>query len=282
MPAERLGAAPRHPAAYHEPVPRHITAVGPLDGPGPAPVLDPRRPLTIRHLAGGPTLAVVSIAWLAAIGDGGQVRLARQHLSAAEQRHRQSLHVRKRRVEWLAGRLAVKHGVRSYQRTRLGAAATPAPEVCVRRIDNGPRAGKPFVDLPVEIAVTHSGDFAVAACGPHPVGIDLEPVREVTPYLAGLLAVPGAGIGDKARKRLLGMPHALRWACREAVLKYYGVGLRLGGPRQVELTGWHPDGRFTWRAAPELREYCAASAQFPPLECFASVTDGYALAVVWR
>ena len=248
----------------------------------PACRFEAGRALDVRHLDGGPTLAVVSIAWLAGRGETGQAALAGRHLSLDEQDHRASLRIRKRRVEWLAGRLAVKCGVRAYQRRHGGVPATPARDLLVRRVGGGPRAGKPYLDLPVEIGLSHAGDFAVAACGPRPLGIDLEPAREMTPYLTDLLAVPAGPPGDDAHRRLHTMPHPLRWACREAVLKFYGVGLRLGGPRQVELTGWHPDGSFTWRPAPELRHYCSRAAEPPPRTCLATEIDGYSMAMVWR
>lgn len=243
--------------------------------------LDPARPWTVRHLGDGLTVAAVSIAWLAGLGDAGQTALARRHLAADDRRFRAGLRIRKRRVEWLAGRLAVVHAVGAHER-RLGLEATPIPDVRVRRVADGPRAGKPYLDQPFEIGISHAGDFAVAACGPHPLGIDLEPVREMSPYLNDLLAVPAARRGDAAGRRLGTMPPALRWACREAVLKYYGVGLRLGGVRQVELTGWHPGGRFGWRAGAVLRDHCAASADPPPRHSLAQVIDGYTMAVVWR
>lgn len=241
----------------------------------------PARPLAVSHLPGGPTLAVVSLAWLAGRGETGQAALAGRHLSPEEQEHRARLPIRNRRAEWLAGRLAVKFAVRAYQRRHGRPAATPARDLLVRRIGGGPRAGKPYLDLPVEVGLSHAGDFAVAACGPRPLGIDLEPAREMTPYLASLLAVPAGPHGEDHR-RLHTMPDALRWACREAVLKFYGVGLRLGGPRQVELTGWQPDGRFTWRPAPELHQYCTSAAEPAPRTCLATQTDGYSMAMVWR
>ena len=115
----------------------------------------------------------------------------------------------------------------------------------------------------------------------------------MSPYLADLLAVEDVGEQTDAggteggeavasARRLRLMPLSLRWACKEAVLKYFGFGLRLqGGTRQVVLPAREPDGRFSWRPGAELRRH-APAADRGHHNCFAQEIDGYSLAMVWQ
>lgn len=239
----------------------------------------PGRPLHIVHLAGGLTLAVTSVAWLRERGPAARLALEERHLCAeeAEQLHR--LPVPKRRLEWLAGRFAAKHAVCAHRRRHDGVAMATR-EVRLGADRHGLRAGKPYVNAPVGIGITHSADFAVAVCGPHTVGVDLERSRPMGEHFAQLLAVAAAGGDGPRRRRLEAMPLPLRWACKEAVLKAYGFGLRFD-PREVELTDWHPDGSYTWRTGPRLARYAPR-----PGGCrygaWAREIDGYAMALVWR
>lgn len=235
--------------------------------------LDPARPLRVTHARGPLTLAVVSIAWLRARDEADRSAILSRHLSADERARAAELPVPKRRVEWMAGRLAVKHGVSAYLR-RHGGTCVRTRDVRVGAVARGIRAGKPTVNAPVEVGLTHSGDLAVAACGPRTLGVDLERTRQVPRALAELLtpAAPGCPVLDT-------MPLSLRWACKEAVLKHFGFGLRVD-TREVELTAWHPDGRFCWRPGPGLRRH-APTADAARLDSWAREVDGYSLALVW-
>ncbi|GHC74802.1 4'-phosphopantetheinyl transferase family protein [Streptomyces flavofungini] len=236
--------------------------------------LDPARPLRVTHARGPLTLAVVSIAWVRARDDAGRAALGARHLCAEERARAAELPVPRRRVEWMAGRLAVKHGVSAYLR-RYDGLSVRTRDVRVGAVARGIRAGKPTVNAPVEVGLTHSGDLAVAACGPRPVGIDLERTRQVPPPLAALLTPepgPGCPVLDT-------MPLSLRWACKEAVLKHLGFGLRVD-TREVDLTAWHPDGRFSWRPGPGLRRH-APTATAARLDSWAREIDDYSLALVW-
>lgn len=256
------------------------TTCEPVFGLDNGVLLDPGRPLLLRHARGPLTLAVVSIAWLRARPDSARQAIEARHLGAAEAAHAATLHIRKRRFEWLAGRLAIKHAVRGYQQRHVRIAAPPR-DVRVRTVPDGPRAGKPFVDAPVGVGMSHSADFAVAACGPRAVGVDLELTRELAPALGELLALDPAAAHGPDGRRLATMPVPLRWACKEAVLKYFGIGLRVD-TREVRLTGWRADGRFSWRAGPELLRCAPAAADPWRLDCWAREVDGYSLALVWR
>lgn len=252
------------------------TAIGPANGV----LLDPGRPLHVRHARAPLTLAVVSIAWLRARPDAARAAIETRHLGPAEAAHAATLHIPKRRLEWLAGRLAIKHAVRAYQRRHARVLAPPR-DVRVLTVEYGLRAGKPYVDAPVGVGMSHSTDFAVAACGPRAVGVDLELNREMAPVLADLLALRPPLQPGRDGRRLAAMPVPLRWACKEAVLKYFGIGLRVD-TREVRLTGWRADGRFSWHAGPELLRRVPAAAGSWRAHTWAREVDGYSLALVWR
>ncbi|MFD9905363.1 4'-phosphopantetheinyl transferase family protein [Streptomyces sp. NPDC059063] len=245
----------------------------PAPGLDDSVTLDPACPLRVSHVRGPLTLAVVSIAWVRARGEAGRAALQARHLTAEERARAAELPVPKRRVEWMAGRLAVKHGVSAYLR-RHGGGCVRTRDVSVGTVARGIRAGKPTVDGPVEVGLTHSGDLAVAVCGPRAVGIDLERTRQVPRPLAELLThVP------RRCPVLDTMPLSLRWACKEAVLKHLGFGLRVD-TREVELTAWRPDGRFSWRPGPDLRRH-APTPSTTHLDSWAREVNGYSLALVW-
>ncbi|MEV0440549.1 4'-phosphopantetheinyl transferase superfamily protein [Streptomyces spectabilis] len=119
------------------------------------------------------------------------------------------------------------------------------------------------------LRVTHArGPLTLA------VGIDLERTRQVPRPLAELLTT-----AQPDRPAVDAMPLSLRWACKEAVLKHFGFGLRVD-TREVELTGWRPDGRFSWRAGPGLRRHVPAVDTLR-LDSWAREVDGYCLSLVW-
>ncbi|GAA2461919.1 4'-phosphopantetheinyl transferase superfamily protein [Streptomyces mauvecolor] len=238
----------------------------------------PGLPWRVLHIEGGPTLTVVSIAWLHRRGPAMRAALESQHLSAPEAAHAGKLILPKRRLDWFAGRLAVKSAVAAHF-WRHSDTRVRTRDVHVEVETKGLRAGKPHVDLPLGVGLAHSGDFAVAACGPNTIGVDLERNRPMGPHFADLLAVPPA-VEPGARRRLEDMPLPLRWACKEAVLKAFGFGLRFD-PREVRLTTWCPDGGFTWRLGPEIAAY-APPGDSGSYRSLVREIDGYAFALVWR
>ncbi|MFF4215398.1 4'-phosphopantetheinyl transferase family protein [Streptomyces nondiastaticus] len=243
--------------------------------------LDPARPLHLAPLDGGLTAAVVSIAWLRARGDAARAALEARHLTDDEAERAAGLRRPERRYEWLAGRLAVKHGVLAHGR-RHGHRTGRTRDIRVGAVAHGLRAGRPVVNAPVDVGLSHSGDFAVAVCGPRPVGVDLEHERRMPPLLAGMLTAGDhrvAAHADPDRRRLATMPLPLRWACKEAVLKHYGFGLRVD-PREVALHTWHQDHGFTWRPGPGLLCHAPSAGDTRP-HGWARRIDGYFLALVW-
>ncbi|MFB7657279.1 MULTISPECIES: 4'-phosphopantetheinyl transferase family protein [unclassified Streptomyces] len=265
-------------------------AARPAAGPASPPValagqvvLDASRPLRVTHLTPAArrlTLAVVSIRWLHAQTPAALAALRSRHLTAAETVLAADLRAPRRRHEWLAGRLALKHAVSAHAGRHWGRTREPRA-IEVHTVVGGIQAGKPVVDAPVEVGLTHSGDFAVAVCGPHAIGVDLEHDRPMPPTLSGVLARecdPRASAPDA--RRLATMPPALRWTCKEAVLKYYGFGLRVDA-REVALTGWHPDGHFTWRPGGGLLRHAPAAEVHRPTG-WAGEVHGHYLALVGR
>ncbi|MEO6702992.1 MAG: 4'-phosphopantetheinyl transferase superfamily protein [Jatrophihabitantaceae bacterium] len=152
----------------------------------------------------------------------------------------------RRRVEWLAGRLAAKRAVLEFI-GRSGGGPIPAMnEIRVSATVAGPTRGRPVVNHPVRISLSHSADLAVAAAGPVLVGVDVEKVRVLAPPLQELLRAEPV---EASRPR---MPLHLRWSCKEAVLKCLGLGMR-ADLRQVQLLGWNRSGSFEWRLGQQLR-----------------------------
>jgi 4'-phosphopantetheinyl transferase len=256
-----------------------MTQRSPAPGLDESVTLDASRPLHISHVRGPLTIAVVSIAWLRERSDTARTAIETRHLSDEEAEQAAVLHLHKRRLEWLAGRLAIKHSVCAYQQRHIGA-STRTRDIRVSAVAEGIRAGKPTVNAPVEVGLSHSADLAVAACGPRAIGIDLERSREVPPLLAEILALDSGAAADAAGRRLGAMPLSLRWACKEAVLKHFGFGLRVD-TREVELTRWKSDGRFSWQAGPGLRRH-APAADGRRFDSWAREVDGYAMALVWQ
>lgn len=254
---------------------------GAAPGLHPGLTLDRHRPLALWQIRGSLTIAVVSIAWLRTLPPLTMQALVTRHLDAEEAVRHASLRVPKRRVEWLAGRLAAKHSVRAHCRRHLG--EPPATrDVHVGAVAAGPHAGQPFVVAPVGLSVSHSAEFAIAACAPGAVGVDLERERALAPTLTDLLAADDLGASEPSSvSRLDAMGPALRWACKEAVLKLSGVGLRVD-TREVRLVDWHRDGRFSWRAGSELIRRMPVAADSSAFTAWAHVIDGYALAIVWN
>jgi 4'-phosphopantetheinyl transferase len=215
------------------------------------------------------TLAAVSVGWLRGLDESERAGVVSRHFDPAEASQAVRLRLPKRRLEWLAGRLAIKHCAAAHLG---GEAGQPlgTRQVRVGTVAGGMRKGRLLISWPADVSMSHSADFAVAACGDVPVGIDLERARELAPPLAAALRE------DQVNAE---MPLMLRWTCKEAVLKCLGVGLRVDS-REVMLTSWTADGRFGWRAGSRL---LAAVPRADPcrLCTWAGEIDGYFLALAW-
>lgn len=147
-----------------------------------------------------------------------------------------------RRREWLAGRAAIKEGVRHYVYQRTGQLLLPA-DIAVGH----DAQGAPFVDgwwcgtlvdAP-SVSLAHAaGDCVAAVAGPdQPVGVDLESLDP--PRRADLLV---DALADEERPLLAGLAGAqlaerlLRlWCAKEAASKCLGIGLG-GAPWAYRVT----------------------------------------------
>lgn len=225
-------------------------------------------PAAVLQLCPQLTLAALSIHKLAAAGADS---LAERRLTATEQAEYHSLGFARRRLEWLGGRLAAKAVVAAFG--AADAEAAPASPIEVSNIGTGPTRGRPVVNRPVWISVSHSAGVAVAAAASFPVGVDVERDRPLAPVLVGLLRA------DPVDSSVPAMPVPLRWACKEAVLKCLGVGLRIDS-RQVILTRWAPSGWFEWRPGPTIRADLPPGSPDPAgIVGWAGQQNGYSFAV---
>ncbi|MEE1928877.1 hypothetical protein V1J52_11925 [Streptomyces sp. TRM 70351] len=230
-------------------------------------------------IAGRLALTSVSLTWLRALGPYAFDALCARHPGTVRSARFGGPRASARRLEWIAGRLALELAVQAWH-ARNARRHVGVRDIRVDTACGGLRSGKPFVNLPVGIGLSHSGDFAVAACGPGAIGVDLERKRPMGPYLASLLTFEGGVQGGVPGHRLWSMPLPLRWACKEAVLKYFGFGLRFD-TREVRLTDWRPDHRFTWTPGPLLAAYTPRLGNEVESWVYGDL-DGYCLALVWR
>jgi 4'-phosphopantetheinyl transferase len=121
-----------------------------------------------------------------------------------------------------------------------------ASEIVVRRDSRGAPvvAGDDVVGR-YRLSLTHAGRWVAAAVSGHPVGVDVEVVRELTPSAMRWL-MPGPRAGAPAGPD----PHrqaVRRWTAIEAYLKALGLGLAID-PHEVHLADLRGAG-FRVRAA---------------------------------
>lgn len=89
--------------------------------------------------------------------------------------------------------------------------------------------GKPYAaELPVEFSISHSGDFVLCALSDHPVGADIERIRDVSDRLVSYVCsedemrfLSENGILEDERKRRFFRV----WTAKEAYYKYIGTGI---------------------------------------------------------
>jgi malonyl CoA-acyl carrier protein transacylase/phosphopantetheinyl transferase len=182
-----------------------------------------------------------------------EATLAHLALGRAE-RARWSGLERGRRVEWLLGRVAAKDAVRAVLGARDGARPYPA-DIEIAADD----LGRPVAKLDggtagVHISIAHAGGVAAAvavpAHGVAGVGIDVEPVRDISaaasaafePDERALLSAGAAGEVWELRA----------WCAKEAAAKALGQGLR-HGPTALKVIGLdEAAGRVTVRPGGRL------------------------------
>jgi phosphopantetheinyl transferase len=193
----------------------------------------------IADLASEPTALEASGAFLTGFCPPDEARaLAAQPsqrasiFSPAEESHFMRLRCEKRRLDWLAGRVAAKRALRRY----FGSAAASAPALAVLEISSDAQ-GAPLCSVPdaPSFSISHcaSGGLCAVGLSGRRVGADWEMVAPRSRELAQLFACPGElppGQDDPLRQTRL-------WAVKEAVLKLLGLGLA-APPRDIQTQPW--------------------------------------------
>ena len=232
-----------------EPLGALRSAVGGPDAPA-----DPRTLVTsgVPFQVGGWPFLGVSVADVAPLLTDPD-RLARV-LTPAELARVREFPVDKRRLDWLAGRVALKGLLRDLLRIRHGV-TLPWDAVTIVSEQTAPRAlpgpgGDPRVAAFLKehvFSIAHAGGLAVATAAPHPIGIDVEPL--------GPLA---AGVADKfltAAERA-GVPASewlALWTAKEAAAKALGLGFGVGDFTRLEVTGFVYNEPYAIRVAGRSR-----------------------------
>ena len=158
-------------------------------------------------------------------------------LAESEIRQVNRFYALKRQMEWMAGRLAVKV---------LVTAAGIAANLQSVRIEHREKGAPYLAMLPDRaISISHSNKWAVAGLAPEgrsAIGLDIEAVQ--TDTIDGLLNIAFSlrEIDELAGADLSELFN--RWTCKEAYLKYIGLGF-YENLKQVEIlkSGIHHRGR---------------------------------------
>lgn len=91
--------------------------------------------------------------------------------------------------------------------------------------------GKPVLtNAAVQFNLSHSGDFVLCAVDEHPVGVDIEAVRQISPKLIERVCSSEESAfvrGDSSRFLRI-------WTAKEAIVKQSGVGLH-GDLREISV-----------------------------------------------
>jgi 4'-phosphopantetheinyl transferase len=150
---------------------------------------------------------------------------------------------RKRRTDWLGGRLATKRLVAGYVLETAGV-AVPERDVGVAADPRGAPmvriAGRPDLEpLVPQVGISHGAGRAVALLAPRNsgtrVGIDVERVEpRDEAFVKHVLTDREVGMAERAG--LNGDGATVLWTLKEAVTKALGIGMAVD-PREVEVTG---------------------------------------------
>jgi len=164
----------------------------------------------------------------------GDVPAAGHWLSAAEHAGLVSLHVPKRRADWLLGRWTAKRVVWTYLSNpaplagiEIVASADGAPEVWI--------GGRP---APVSISLSHSGGTGFSVIGPPgtDLGCDVETIAPRSSAFASDYFTAGEqALIAQTPPQDRDVRITLLWSAKESVLKALRCGLR-ADTRDVEVT----------------------------------------------
>jgi len=150
-------------------------------------------------------------------------------LSVAEWARATGFRFAKRRREWIGGRAAAKLalvqvlGDSSMERARdITVETGPAGEPIVVNGHHNPLA-------PFGVSIAHAGGLAAAVAFPlaRPIGLDLEPIANIDPELAGLACTPRERLLVERYEAGLARTEALLriWTAKEAAVKLTRTGL---------------------------------------------------------
>lgn len=152
-------------------------------------------------------------------------------LTEGEWLHCRQLPVRKRQIEWLAGRLAAKHALQ----TLIGLPHWPRESTV--RYD---AAGRPSFGI-AALSISHSRGEAVAVSAHAPVGVDTETFDAVQADSISMLVGAdevssvrrGWGCDTQAARTLL-------WCLKEALFKAAGDGAFAPFASALRIMDWQP------------------------------------------
>jgi 4'-phosphopantetheinyl transferase len=227
---------------------------------------------------------IESIPKLATSSDEELDFIAFDNLVAEEWEFYKTITFKKRRIEWLGGRITAKRSISSYCKKKSGITLAPS-EIKINTIKEGIHKGKPYVRQNCHISISHSVDFALCAVSSNGVGIDIEKVRVMPAVLihTAFDDVERERIEDRKRPLANGFTIdetiVLCWSFKEAFLKYLGIGLR-ANLKNIIIDDWSPHNGFQWRLKDELKD-CYGYTKLIPLHSWGQIIDGYALAAVW-
>ncbi len=173
-------------------------------------------------------------AWAGAAQDH-EARLLRL-LDDDERRRAERFRVADAHARFIAARALTRLLVGQYT-------GAPPEEVAFAYGDRGkPRLARPQPTPALHLNLAHSGDTAVAAFAPAPLGVDVEALRPVP----GVDRLARRYFADRERRWLATLPAAEReagfltvWTCKEAWLKATGVGVAVA-LREVEVDPVRP------------------------------------------
>lgn len=199
-------------------------------------------------------VAAVTLAYCA--DPDGFTRL---YLAEEEQAELSSFRWPQKKFPWLAARVAAKRLYCRYKRGR-GEIFHPR-DVVIRKIRAGPGRGKPLLRVvgPAastffsDFSLSHVGQWAVCALASYGrVGIDLEPVEDLSPSFIRTVYTPGEmeTLQTIAGSFTLSERVKLLWVMKESLLKALGVGFYYG-LGSVRLTGANEAGPV-FTTAPDL------------------------------
>jgi acyl transferase domain-containing protein/4'-phosphopantetheinyl transferase EntD len=193
-------------------------------------------------------------------------------LSPAERSRIREFPVDKRRLDWLAGRVALKSLLREMVRERLGL-TVPWPDLTIVSEQAAPRV-IPGLGCDPRVAaflkdqvfsIAHGGGLAVATAAPHPIGIDVEPLAPLAAGVADRFLTSAERAGVPASEWL-----AL-WTAKEAAAKALGLGFGVGDFTRLEATGIVYNEPYTMRVV----------GRSSPLTCLTFRDREFVVSLAW-